>query len=101
MGTPVTFDFRGLDPRPEPNLPLSDAVVVRPEYIARCPGVYFVNQPAKADKGAVLILNIMDGEIISRMPEAPGWRAVAMLLSPGDARTLGEELLKRANDLAQ
>jgi len=74
-------------------------MIVRDSYIADCSGVYVLTNDAPHKPG--VIVNFTEGEIAKAdVPSlAEGWRAIAVLLSPEDARSLGNALLQRVEEL--
>lgn len=82
--------------KPEPNVFFEQSIIVRDSYIAECSGVHLIEKNSPEKKG--IIINFMEGQIFKTEvpPLSEGWRAIAVLLSPADARTLGEAILKRA-----
>lgn len=88
-------------PRPNPNVAFAGSVIIRDSYVAECTGVYAL--PNDAPHKPAVIVNFMEGSITTRdlPPLSEGWRAVAVLLSPEDARALGEALLHHADQIRQ
>jgi len=88
-----------LSPRPEPNVHFSRSMIVRDSYVASCSGVHLVNNTLPGKEG--VIINFMEGTVFKSElePLTDGWRAIAVTLSPSDARALAVELLKRAEEV--
>jgi len=85
-----------LSPRPDPTVRFTNSEIVRSEYLAECSGIHLVKNSRKLG----LVLNFMEGTP-SPTPLPPlteGWRAIALDLSPEDARAFGNELIRLADE---
>lgn len=90
-----------VSPRPQPNVPFSGGgMIVRDAYAAKCSGVHLA---MKTSPSPEVVINFMEGETIPTqgLESLEGWRAIAVLLSPKDARSLGENLIKYADQADQ
>ena len=70
-------------------------MICRDSYFAVCSGVCLLTNPTPGAYG--VLINFMEGEKVpTREPLEEGWRVVGIILSPADARALGENLLRYA-----